>query len=716
MLWVTWITLEVLPFKGRRGAADTVGIYDMIKNSIKKPKTKGVAKVPLITQLEYRECGAACLSMVAAYYDKWIPLEQTRVDCGVARHGVSAGNIVRAARTYGFLAKGYSLSSDKLIGRVHFPCIIHWEMKHFVVLCGFFGGYAYINFPGRGRARVSMDEFDKSFTGVVLDITPGEGFEPSGAPKSILSFAKKRLVGLGGVIAVMVAVMVVNSIFGFVNPRMTQSFLDRLLSARELPYLSSFLWIMTLLALSQVLVTLTQCIFRLRVEKSIAAAGNTSYMEKLMHVPQSFFNTRLSGDLMMRKGTNASISLSLVSTIAPLFINIVMMVFYLVIMIRHSLILTAVGVFCVLINLYLSGYIAKKRLDYNRMFLNDISVYNTSTMMGLDMMESIRASGAEEGFFNTWKQYKDKKYDGKKSYLLADARLSFFPGFLSGMTNYAVMILGVYLTLKGEFTLGIMMAFLGYLGGFMNPADTLIFAGQKLSEMRADMDRVEDVMEYPDDPIATSNSKKDIVLSGDIDIKGVTFGYSRFDKPVLSDFNMKIEPGTLSLITGASGCGKTTLLRLLTGMYLPWEGQILFDGKSIDKIGHKAFTKNVAIVDQDITLFTDTIKNNLTLWNDDISEEDMIRACRDAAIYEHIMDRGGFETELFFDEFSGGQRQRLEIARALCVNPRILILDEATANLDEATESSILSAIRSRGITCIMVTHRPLDADQRIEM
>ncbi|MCR5097316.1 MAG: ATP-binding cassette domain-containing protein [Lachnospiraceae bacterium] len=686
-------------------------------NNIRIPKKQGVSKVPLITQLEYRECGAACLSMIAAYYDKWVPLEQTRVDCGVARHGVSAGNIVRAARSYGFEAKGYSLTTEALSGRVSFPCIIHWEMKHFVVLCGFRGGHAIINSPARGRLRIPLSEFNEKFTGVVLDITPGADFEPSGSPKSILSFAKKRLAGMGTVIALLLLVMVLNSIFGFINPRMTQSFLDRLLSARDNPYLSTFIMIMAALAASQVILSLANCIYRLRIEKSIALSGNASFMKKLLYVPQRFYSQRLAGDLLMRKGTNASISLSLVSTIAPLFISTAMMVFYLFVMIYHSPMLTVIGLFSVALDLFLSRVIAQKRIDYNRMYMNDTSVYSSTTITGLEMMESIRSSGGEEGFYSSWENIRDMRYDGKKRYLAADAGLSFFPALLSGVTNYVVMILGVYLTIKGEFTLGIMTAFSGYLGSFMNPADTLISSGQRLSEMRTDMDRVEDVMEYPDDPVAIAPSAEDVTLSGQIDIRGVTFGYSRFEEPVIRTLDLHVDAGSLVVITGASGCGKTTLLRLMTGTYIPWEGTIFYDKKSITEIGHSAFTKNVAIVDQDIRLFTDTVKNNLKMWNEDITDEDMIAACRDAAIYDHIMERGGFEAMLFSEEYSGGQRQRLEIARAMCVNPQILILDEATANLDAKTEARILAAIKKRGITCIMVTHRPIDnCDRKVKI
>ena len=697
----------------------------MTEKSILVPKKRVVAKTPLIMQLERRDCGAACLSMVAAYYDKWVPLEQTRFDCGVSKNGVSAGAIVRAARSYGFVARGYSLEPDKLKEQGGYPCIIHWNMNHFVVLCGFSRGYAIINDPGKGRVKLPYADFCRDFTGVVIELSPSEDFSPSGHKKSMLSFARKRLAGLGTVVVLMMAVLVINSIFGYINPRMSRFYLDSILSPGDIKNLKSFIMIMALLAVGQTAVSLLQSVYRLKLEGRLAHEGNESFMRKLLSVPYEFFTQRMSGDLLARKEKNASISLSLVGLFGPLLIQAVMMVFFLVVMIRESLILTAIGLFTVALNLFLARFVANKRLDYSRMFLNDTRRLYSLTVMGIGMMESIYASGAEEGFFETWSGYQARKNSGRVSFSKIDAYLNMIPQFLSAASGYVVMMIAVYLTMEGRFTLGMMTAFLGYLSAFMNPAETLISSGKRLTEMRADMEQVEDVMEYPDDPLCDSghstghsemsschserSEESFSTMPGPITAAGLTFGYARFEPPVLTDVSVSIPSGAFIAIVGHSGSGKTTLLRLLSGLYQPWSGSVLFDGKPIDAIGHRTFTKQVAVVDQDIYLFNDTIKNNLVMWNDDIRKEDMIRACRDAEIYDDIISRRDSFDAMLSDggaDLSGGQRERLEIARALCGNPSVIILDEATAALDSETERRVLDAIRRRGITCIMVTHR----------
>ena len=675
----------------------------------KRLKKNKVAKVPVVLQLEKMDCGAACLSMISAYYGRWVSLEQARSDCGVSRDGVSAKSIVLAARSYGFEAKGYSLEPEVLSKRVTFPCIIHYQMSHYVVLCGFKNDHAIIVNPARGEEKVPFDVFKKLFTGICLEIVPGADFVPSGEKRSLFSFAKKRLCGMGVVAALIMAAMAVNSFFGFINPYMSGVFLDRILSGKDPKYLHTFIIIMFALALVQVIVALTQNLYRLKLEGRLSKDGNSDFVKKLLSVPQEFFSRRMAGDLIIRKEKNAAISMSLVAVIAPLFIQSVMMVFFLVVMIKESLVLTAVGLLTVVINLFMARLITQKRMDFSRRHLSDTGRLTSNTLSGIGMMESIYASGAEDGYFQTWRGYQALKNSGRVAFLTQSSYLDVIPGFLSAASGYVVMLIAVFLTMEGKFSLGLMTAFLGYLSSFMTPADTLISSGQRISEMRTDMERITDVMEYEKDELSAALGAGALRLFGMISIKDVSFSYAKFDKPVLKDISLNISPGESVAIVGHSGSGKTSLLRLLTGLYQPTSGRIMYDGKSIKEIGHESFTRSVAVVDQDISFFGDTIKNNLKMWDECISDEDMINACKDACIYDDIIRReGGFDSVLSQGgaDLSGGQRQRLDIARALCKNPAVLILDEATASLDVKIEREVLSAIRRRGITCIMVTHR----------
>ena len=273
-------------------------------------------------------------------------------------------------------------------------------------------------------------------------------------------------------------------------------------------------------------------------------------------------------------------------------------------------------------------------------------------------------------------------------------------------------MVGVYLAMQGRFTVGMIMAFQGFLGSFISPATLLISAGQSLQEMRTEMERIEDVMRYPtdvpeDEPVS-DNCEYD-KLSGNIEMKNVTFGYSRLAEPLIENFNLSLKTGSRVAFVGPSGCGKSTLSKLISGLYKPWSGEILFDGKKISEIDRSVFTGSLAVVDQDIILFEDTIANNIKMWDNSIEDFEMIMAARDAQLHEDIMQReGGYQYKMTEGgkDFSGGQRQRMEIARVLAQDPTIIILDEATSALDAKTEYNVVNSIKDRGITCIVVAHR----------
>lgn len=685
----------------------------MKKSNTKKPITKGVAKVPVIMQMEVLECGAACLTMIMAYYNKWIPLEQVRFDCGVSRDGSNAKNVLLAARNYGFEAKGFRYEPDALRESGSFPCIIHWNFNHFVVLDGFKGNKAYLNDPARGEVSVSMEEFDESFTGICLMIEPGEAFEESGKPKSIWSFAKKRLKGTGPLVAFVAITTIISYLFGIINPIMSQIFMDRLLTGVNREWLMPFIMIMSVLAILQLIVQGVSAIYSLKINGKLAVVGSTSFMWKLMKMPMEFFSQRMIGDILQRQATNANLAASLVNTIAPLALNSIMMFFYLVIMLRYSPILTLVGITSVLFNLLMSNYISKKRVNYTRVQMRDAGKLTSTTMNGIAMIETIKSSGAENGFFEKWSGYQASLNAQQVKYTKLNSYLGLIPAFVSSIANYTVLFLGVYFAMFGNFTLGMIMTFQNYLASFMAPAMSLIGASQTIQETRTSMERVEDVMEYPDDIYFKDepyDEEKDYSkLKGNIEIKNITFGYSRLSEPLIKDFSMSLKQGKSVAFVGASGCGKSTLSKLISGLQVPWSGEILFDGKPINEIDRSVFTSSLAVVDQDITLFEDTIANNIKMWDNSIEDFEMILAARDAQIHEHIMHRdGGYESMLSEGgkDLSGGQRQRLEIARVLAQDPSIIILDEATSALDAKTEYNVVKSIKDRGLTCIVVAHR----------
>ena len=463
----------------------------------------------------------------------------------------------------------------------------------------------------------------------------------------------------------------------------------------------------------QLIVAWIQAVYSLRISGKLAMVGNTTFMWKLLRMPMEFFSQRMAGDIQGRQQSNAMIAEQLVNTFAPLALEAIMMVFYLVVMLRYSVMLTLIGLLSVVANLVLSRIISKKRINITRVQMRDAGKLAGTTVAGIEMIETIKASGAENGFFEKWAGYQASVNTNKVRFLRMNQILGLLPGLINSVCGTAVLVTGVFLAMEGEFTVGMIMAFQGFLSSFVSPAMTLISAGQSLQEMRTDMERIEDVMKYPSDPVFENNVEAEEgeydKLSGNIELKNVTFGYSRLAEPLIKDFSMTLKPGSRVAFVGPSGCGKSTLSKLISGLYQPWSGEILFDGKPMSQIDRGVFTGSLAVVDQDIILFEDTIANNIKMWDNSIEDFEMIMAARDAQLHEDIMQReGGYQYKLTEGgkDFSGGQRQRMEIARVLAQDPTVIILDEATSALDAKTEYDVVRSIKDRGITCIVVAHR----------
>ena len=680
---------------------------------IKSPVMKGVAKTPVVMQLEALECGAASLTMILAYYDKWIPLEQVRSDCGVSRDGSNAKNVLKAARSYGLIAKGYRFEPEALKESGTFPCIIHWNFNHFVVLCGFKGKYACINDPARGEIKVTMEEFDESFTGICLCFEPGEDFKPSGKPKSVMGFALERLSGAKVAIIFVILTTIIANLMSIISPGFSRVFMDRLLTHKNNDWLVPFIIGFSGLNLLQIIIAWMQLVYNNRINGKLAVVGSTQFMWKILRMPMEFFSQRMSGDILSRQGSNASIANSLVNTFAPLVLNSGMMIFYFVVMIRYNVVLTAIGLASIVVNIVVSQIITNKRINVSRVSMRDAGKLSSTTVSGIEMIETIKASGAENGYFDRWAGYQASVVGANAEFSTSSDFLNLIPTIASTLSSLTITGIGIYLTFSGKFTIGMISAFEGYLASFTAPFSSLVSASQTIQAMKTDMERIEDVMKYPDDvvynDVPLDKNQTYNKLSGSFEMKNVTFGYAKLDEPLIKDFSISVKRGQRIAFVGESGCGKSTLAKLISGINQPWSGEITFDGKKITEIDRTIFTGSLAVVDQDIILFEDSIKENIKMWDHSIEDFEVILAARDAQIHEDIVQReSGYDYQLSEGgkDFSGGQRQRMEIARVLAQDPTICILDEATSALDAKTEYDVVKAIKDRGITCVVVAHR----------
>jgi len=701
-----------------------------------------IRKVPMILQLEMVECGAASLAMVMAYHKKWIPLERLRVDCGVSRDGSSAKAILKVARMYGFEAKGFRAEPSNLKA-IPMPCIIHWNMNHFVVLARITTKLAFINDPARGEVKVPMGQFKISFSGIVIAITPGKDFEPGGKPVSVWPFAKERLKGSVPVFVFIIAVSALTAIIGILATLMNRVFVDDLLSGNRPEWAFGFIALFLAFQFLSVMLSIIDTRTNLKITAKFAVVSSGMFMWHALRLPVEFYSSRNAGDIAERQGENDGVSMSLIQLFAPLFINALMVIFYLFIVLRYSVLLTAIGFSSLLINYATGKFITNKSVDISRVSSRDMGKLGAMTVSGIEMIETIKSAGAEDGFFEKWSGLHAAVNDSKIKNMKLNLSFGLIPQFVSQIMNIAVLIGGAYLMIRGEMTVGIFFAFQGFLSAFLAPFSKILNAKLKMQQTKVSMERVQDVFNYSTDvtygelgvgseelgvrdegvehsPVSVGDGVLDVPhyaagsepyrkLSGAVEIKNLTFGYNRLAPPLLENFNLTLRQGDSLALVGASGCGKSTIAKLISNLYKPWSGEILFDGKTADEAPREIFTSSVSVIDQDIVLFQDSINNNIKTWDKSIEDFEVILAARDAQIHSTIIDRdGGYSAGVLEGgkNFSGGERQRLEIAGALANDPTIVILDEATSALDAKTEYDVIKAIRDRGITTIIVAHR----------
>ncbi len=658
-------------------------------------------------QMESVECGAASLTMILAHYGKWLPLEEVRAACGVSRDGSSAKDIVLAARNYGLEAEGYQVTPEALEGMQ--PAIIHWNFNHFVVFRGFKKGVACLNDPNAGPVEIPMDDFRKSFTGVALTFSPTTSFKKGGHRTRILAYVRKYLQGAGEAFWLTFVFALLAAFVALVIPLFTRIFLDEILSGKNRDWSSTFFLLMGTVALFQFLLVLLQTRYAKRIAGSLALKGNVKYLNHVLRLPISFFAMRSVGELQQRQHLNETITHSLVEVLAPQIINIALLVLYLALMLSYSVVLTLVGIIAAVVNLIIVQYHSNQRINLIHSMEQSTGKYFSATVSCIDNMESIKAAGAETGFFEYWSGLWAKKFNMEGNATDQQLKMGLLPILVSGLVNTTILILGALLILKGELSVGMLLAFQGFMSSFLSPVNDIVNASKTIVVMRSQMERIEDVMKYPEDHRENEGEMYEGKLGGLVELRNVTFGYSTLLPPLIENFNLRIEPGHSVAFVGSSGCGKSTLAKLISGLYKPWSGEILFDGRPIESISSEELTNSVAVIDQNVVLFDDTVAQNIRMWDESIEDFTLMMACNDAQIRDDIVSRpNGFGTKLVRggQNFSGGQRQRMEIATALAKEPAVLIMDEATSALDPKTEDEVMASIRMMGPTQIIIAHR----------
>lgn len=674
-------------------------------------------RTPTLLQMEAVECGAAALGTVLSYHEKLIPLEELRTSCGVSRDGSKASNVVKAARRYGLVAKGFKKEPEDL-RFLSVPMIVHWNFNHFVVLEGFRKGKAYLNDPATGPRAVSEEEFDQSFTGVVLTFEPGPDFEKGGERRSLVQALKKRLAGSHVGLAYIVLAGLALVVPGLIIPTLSKVFVDDVLVHGLLGWVGPLLLAMGFTAVVYAGLTWLRQAYLLRMEMKLALSMSSKFFWHVLRLPVVFFTQRSSGDINSRVRINDRVARLLSGDLATTVLNVVVIVFYAALMIQYDVLLTLIVVATAALNFGALKYVSRRRTDLNQRLLQEHGKMVGAAMGGLQTIETLKATGSESDFFTRWAGHHAKVLNAQQNLGEYTQLLMVVPPFLLATSAGLVLGIGGMRIISGVLSIGMLIAFQVLMLNFITPVNQMVGLGSTLQDVEGDMKRLDDVLRHETDtellvdvPEKADDEKEAPAakLSGHLELENVSFGYSPLEPPLISDFDLTLRPGARVALVGGSGSGKSTVAKLVCGLYKPWEGEILFDGTPREHISRSTMTNSFTVVDQEIFLFEGTIRDNLSLWDATLPEGDLIQAAKDACIHEEITARPeGYDAEIEEGgrNFSGGQRQRLEIARTLAANPTLMVLDEATSALDPTTEKKIDDNLRRRGCTCLIIAHR----------
>ncbi len=679
---------------------------------LQKPKNR--VRTPTLIQMEAVECGAAALGIILGYYDRIVPLAQLRSDCGVSRDGSNAFNVLQAANNYGLEAKGFSLEFEEL-KELKAPYIVFWNFNHFLVVEGIEKEKVYLNDPASGRRTISIPEFNKAFTGVVLTMQPGEDFTTGGEKPSIVKGLISRLQGSTGILIYCLIAGLLLTLCRLAVPTFAQIFIDEILVANRSDWLRPLVIGMLLTACLRGFLAWLRFTYLRKLLLKLAATMSGQFLWHILRLPVDFYAQRYVGEISSRVLLNEKVADLLSGKLATTAIDSVMMIVYLGIMLLYDWVLTAIVVLFAIINFVALQLLSRTRVDANLQLAQEYGKISGTVISGLQTIESTKASGLESDSFTKFAGYYAKAVNAQQKLALQTQILSTLPTLLGALATASVLVFGGLRTINGNLTLGMLVAYQSMTTSFLSPINRLVNFGSLLQDLESDLNRLDDVLQNDIDrevirqPNPSTPSSIPAPLKGHIELRDVTFGYSRVDKPLIKNFNLIIEPGESVAIVGSSGCGKSTVAKLICGLYQPWSGEILFDGIPRKEISRAVLAESLAMVEQDIFIFAGTVRENLSLWDTIIPHQDIIKACEDALINDVVASLPGeYEARLIEGgmNLSGGQRQRLEIARALVRNPSILVLDEATSALDAKTESQINHNLKQRGCSCIVVAHR----------
>ena len=681
------------------------------------PRRGGRRRVPTVLQMERTECGAACLAMVLAHYGRWIPLEELRVLCGVSRDGTKAVNVLKVAEELGVDARGARAGFSRLPG-LRFPMIVYWNFNHFVVLEGIRGDRVYINDPGEGPRTLTREEFDESYSDICLLFQPRPEFVKGGRQESALRGLFSRLGHARAPLLFVILATLVMIVPGLALPTLLKVFVDDVLIPRSETLMIPLLIGLGLVACLQAGLTWLQQVCLARMETKLAVVATTRFFMHLFTLPMTFFQQRYAGDIAARVLSNDRVAQMISGELATGAVNMLTMAIYGGVMLSYDPILALAVFGMVVLNVVSLQVVARAREDDSRRLLKEQAKVASVSVNGLSMIETLKSDGSESQFFARWSGQHVNAVAAQQSLGVLTGLLNVVPPLLSSLTTIAILGFGGYRVLEGVLTIGGLLAFQSLARSFSTPVEQLVQFSANLQTIKGDIGRLDDVLKHSKDRYiddidgVTGGEKKSprmADLKRNLRFENVTFGYNEKEPPLIENFSLEVGSGQRVALVGGSGSGKTTIGKLACRLATPWSGSVRIGDANIADQSSGWLSTMISYVNQDIVLFDGTVHDNITLWNPDVSDHAVTQALRDAAILDEVMSRPGkYDTPVGENgrNFSGGQRQLLDLARSIVTDPDILVLDEATAALDPITESLVDDNLRRRGIACLIIAHR----------
>lgn len=668
---------------------------------------------PTVIQMEAAECGAAALSIILGYYGKHVPLEELRYRCGVSRDGCDAYNLLEAAKYYGLETNGYGASLEE-IKQIKTPFIVYWQYNHFVVVEGFRKKFVSINDPATGPRTISYEEFNKNYSQVALTAYPSKSFKKGGIQPSFINLLKKRWQFFKpSFFFLLISLQCILILLGLAFPALSRIFIDNIMTEKMLSWSGFFISFMILVIFLQAIAAILKGNLVNRITRQLSIVFSVDFLWHVLKLPLLFFTQRFGGEIINRMSLNIGVAEFLTSGLTVSLISTGLILIYAIIMFQYDVVIASIGIGGAILNMALFQFILRKRSNAYSRLQQDLAKSIGISIDTLQNMEFTKATSTEPFSFARIMGLQVKNLNNFQTIGKKDIWLRSLSAFLVQLAAILVLGFGAWRVMNGHLSVGMLLALQMLMAAFFAPFSQMINSGMQIQTLKIDMQRLDDVLQNRIDSLflksVTAGKKEEEKLKGDISLEKITFGYSPLDDPLIKDLSLSVKAGQKIALVGKTGSGKSTLAKLFSGLFKPWSGQILFDGIPLENLSRNQFVKLVSFVDQEIMLFSGTVRENLTLWNKEISDSELEQATTDAQIDEVIKSRDeSYDSKLIEkgSNFSQGERQRLEIARALVTNPKILILDEALSGVDSETELAVMNNITKRGCTCIIISHR----------